>query len=141
VLQFICDGFSSGMYVTQCEVLFFVEHCFHKIVAYGWLSSFLDCWLSQIACRGFIARTIEIADPVQIRERIDCTASEFCSLSAKWTDVQSGSSQGRRRRITQLTVRYAITPCSAASSLRKMHMRISLFAPVIRWKRFGTNPE
>lgn len=49
ILQFIEQGFSSGQYVTQRELLSFVENNFRKTLTYGWLASFLERWADHIA--------------------------------------------------------------------------------------------
>jgi transposase len=43
-LQFVQDGFTSGKYVTQREIMSFVEEHFQETVTYGWLASFLERW-------------------------------------------------------------------------------------------------
>jgi hypothetical protein len=48
VLEFIRSGFSLGNYLTQREVLSSFAPNFRKIVAYGWVSSFLDLWSNRI---------------------------------------------------------------------------------------------
>jgi hypothetical protein len=63
VLQFVQDGFTSGKYVTQKEILSFVEEHFQKTVTYGWLTSFLERWV------GIIIRTT-VMPQEQLRLRI-----------------------------------------------------------------------
>jgi hypothetical protein len=48
VLEFIQNGFTSGNYVTQREILNLVEERFQKTVTSGWLASFLDRWQDHI---------------------------------------------------------------------------------------------
>jgi transposase len=42
VLQCVHNGFLSGNYVTQREIVNFVEEHFRQTVTYGWLASFLE---------------------------------------------------------------------------------------------------
>jgi hypothetical protein len=48
VVHFIQDSFDSGNYVTQSEVLNYMEQNFGKILTYGWLRTFLDRHRSQV---------------------------------------------------------------------------------------------
>jgi hypothetical protein len=63
VLQFVQYGFTSREYVTQREILSFVEEHFRKTVTYGWLASFLERW------EGIVIRTTVVAQE-QLRLRI-----------------------------------------------------------------------
>jgi hypothetical protein len=63
VLQLVQDGFTSGKYVTQREILSFNEEHFQKTVTYGWLASFLERW------EGIVIRTTVVPQG-QLRPRI-----------------------------------------------------------------------
>jgi hypothetical protein len=40
--DFICEGSQTGNYVTQRELLNFVEERFHVTLTHGWISTFLS---------------------------------------------------------------------------------------------------
>jgi hypothetical protein len=75
---------ASGKYVTQREILSFVEEHFQKTVTYGWLASFLERW------EGIVIRTTVVPQE-QLRRRIPREyQNDYISLIKEYVPLVPG---------------------------------------------------